>query len=164
VIDEINRSDLGSVLGELMLLLEYRGKAIQLPYSQRQFSIPRNVVLLATMNTADRSLALVDFALRRRFHAISMPPSEDVLAGYLNAVGEPTLPTMQFFRTVRDAVADADLAPGHSYWMAPDLTPEGLDRIWRYELRPYLAEHWHEQGSRLAELDTAVAALLAEGT
>jgi hypothetical protein len=164
VIDEINRSDLGSVLGELMLLLEYRGKAIQLPYSQRQFSIPRNVVLLATMNTADRSLALVDFALRRRFHAISMAPSEDVLAGYLNAVGEPTLPTMQFFRTVRDAVADADLAPGHSYWMAPDLTPEGLDRIWRYELRPYLAEHWHEQGSRLAELETAVAALLAEGT
>jgi uncharacterized protein (DUF2461 family) len=164
VIDEINRADLGSVLGELMLLLEYRGKAVQLPYSQRQFSVPRNIILLTTMNTADRSLALVDFALRRRFHAIAMPPNEDVLASYLEGRGEPDHPTLDFFRTVQTAVADDDLAPGHSYWMAPDLTPEGLDRIWRYELKPYLAEHWHEQGPRLDELDAAVQALLAEGT
>ena len=65
IIDEINRADLGSVLGELMMLLEYRGESIQLPYSQRPFSVPSNVVVLATMNTADRSLALVD----RRFGA-----------------------------------------------------------------------------------------------
>src|SRR4029450_1098632 len=69
VIDEINRADLGSVLGELLMLLEYRGQTIRLPYSQKPFSVPHNIILLATMNTADRSLALVDYALRRRFHA-----------------------------------------------------------------------------------------------
>lgn len=79
IIDELNRADLGSVLGELMMLLEYREEvSVQLPYSQLPFTIPKNLVVLATMNTADRRLSLVDFAMRRRFHAIELRPNRAV--------------------------------------------------------------------------------------
>jgi hypothetical protein len=164
LIDEINRAELGAVLGELMMLLEYREDRVQLPYSQERFGIPRNVVILATMNTADRSLALVDFALRRRFHAIEMRPDRDVLSAYLAKVDEPPDLVLKFFDIVQQRVGSPDYAPGHSYWMKSDLSPAGLDRLWRFELRPYLAEYWFEHPSRLADLSREVAALLAEGT
>jgi uncharacterized protein (DUF2461 family)/DNA polymerase III delta prime subunit len=163
VIDEINRADLGSVLGELMMLLEYRKDKAPLPYSQQPFSVPGNVVVIATMNTADRSLALVDYALRRRFHAIEMRPSREVLQGYLKKAGEPEdSVALRFFDLIQEKVADKDYAPGHSYWMVDDLSLENLQRVWKYELRPYLAEFWFENVSRLAEVDEAVNNLLAE--
>ena len=68
IIDEINRGNIPRIFGELMLLLEYRDRDVPLPYSGKRFRIPPNVYLIGTMNTADRSIALVDFALRRRFH------------------------------------------------------------------------------------------------
>ncbi len=68
IIDEINRGNIPRIFGELMLLLEYRDQQVTLPYSGKRFSIPPNVRIIGTMNTADRSIALVDFALRRRFH------------------------------------------------------------------------------------------------
>jgi len=160
VVDEINRAELGSVLGEVMMLIEYRNRTVPLPYSQESFSIPKNVVLLATMNTADRSLALVDFALRRRFHAIRMPPDRDVLQGRFGADGELAI---LMFDLVQDFVSDPDFAPGHSYWMTADPSAEALDRIWRFELRPYLEEYWFESRTRLDELDAAVQTLLGEG-
>ncbi len=86
IIDEMNRADVAAVFGELLLLLEYRGsRSVLLPYSQRRFSVPRNLVVLGTINTADRSLALVDFALRRRFNAFPLGPSRDVLALWARA-------------------------------------------------------------------------------
>jgi hypothetical protein len=162
VIDELNRAELGAVLGELMTLLEYRGREVQLPYSKRLFSVPENVVLLATMNTADRSLALVDFALRRRFHAFEMRPSRDILKSYLKARDEDTDLVLHFFDLVQERVASPDYAPGHSYWMAEDLSPQGLSRVWRYELYPYLAEYWFEHRSYLDDLNDKVTRLLAE--
>jgi hypothetical protein len=162
VIDELNRAELGAVLGELMTLLEYRGREVQLPYSQRLFSVPENVILLATMNTADRSLALVDFALRRRFHAFEMRPSRDVLESYLKARDEDTDLVLRFFDLVQERVASPDYAPGHSYWMTEDLSPQGLSRVWRYELYPYLAEYWFEHRNYLDDLNDKVTRLLAE--
>jgi AAA domain (dynein-related subfamily) len=162
VIDEINRAELGAVLGELMMLLEYRDRSVTLPYSQEPFSVPGNVVVLATMNTADRSLALVDFALRRRFHAIAMRPDPAVLSRFLEDRGEDNDVVMRFFELVQTRVADANFAPGHSYWMGDDLTAEGLYRVWRYELQPYLAEYWFENTSQLRDLDDAVAKLLTD--
>ncbi len=102
VIDEINRADLGSTLGELMLLLEYRGKVVELPYSQRASRSPATSIVLGTMNTADRSLALVDFALRRRFHAIYVPPTRRSSQGWLlgTTEGDETL-TLRFFDLVQ---------------------------------------------------------------
>jgi uncharacterized protein (DUF2461 family)/energy-coupling factor transporter ATP-binding protein EcfA2 len=163
VIDEINRADLGSTLGELMLLLEYRGKIVELPYSQQRFSIPSNVIVLGTMNTADRSLALVDFALRRRFHAIYVPPSRDVLSAWLTANGEDGDLVLRFFDLVQAKMTSSDFAPGHSYWMADDSSPQGLLRTWQYELRPYLQEFWFENPEQLRLLEDQVTELLTEG-
>ena len=160
VVDEMNRAELGSVLGEVMMLLEYRGRKVPLPYSQEAFSIPKNVVVLATMNTADRSLALVDFALRRRFHAFRMPPDRDVLSSYLGDDGSLGL---QMFDLVQDFVDDPDFSPGHSYWMTSDPSAATLSQIWRYELKPYLEEYWFESRTRLNELDSKVQTLLGEG-
>ncbi|HEX5200507.1 McrB family protein [Paractinoplanes rhizophilus] len=162
IIDEINRAELGAVLGELMLLLEYRvTKSVLLPYSQERFSVPHNVVVLATMNTADRSLALVDFALRRRFHAFQLLPSREVLSAHLGQ-GESADLVLRFFDLVQLAVDNPDFAPGHSYWMGDDATAAGLFRIWRYELLPYLTEYWFEHRSRLDDLTTSVTKMLAE--
>lgn len=158
VIDEINRAELGAVLGEVMMLVEYRGRTVPLPYSQEPFSIPKNVVLLATMNTADRSLALVDFALRRRFHAIAMRPDREVLRA---SVGPEGSLATEMFDLVQSAVGDDDFAPGHSYWMAPNLSAEGLIQIWKYEIEPYLREYWFESKARLAELEQQVMSLLS---
>lgn len=162
IIDEINRAEVGSVLGELMQLLEYRGKSITLPYSQDKFSIPPNVVLLATMNTADRSLALVDFALRRRFHAFQLLPNREVLAKWAAGKGGAGEVALKFFDVIREAVPSPDYAPGHSYWMTKELSADELFRVWKYELRPYLAEYWFEDPSRLEQLDTQVRELLAQ--
>jgi AAA domain (dynein-related subfamily)/Conserved hypothetical protein (DUF2461) len=163
VIDEINRADLGSVLGELMLLLEYRTETVTLPYSQRRFGVPKNVVVLATMNTADRSLALVDFALRRRFHTIELPPSREVLRRHLADRAEDGELALQLFDLVQQRVGNSDFAPGHAYWMGDDTSADGLRRVWRYELKPYLAEYWFEHPSRLQDLERAVGELLSEG-
>jgi AAA domain (dynein-related subfamily)/Conserved hypothetical protein (DUF2461) len=163
VIDEINRADLGAVLGELMLLLEHRTETVSLPYSQRRFGIPKNVVVLATMNTADRSLALVDFALRRRFHTIELPPSREVLQRHLADRAEDGELALHLFDLVQQRVDSRDFAPGHSYWMVDDTSADGLRRVWRYELKPYLAEYWFEHPSRLQDLEKAVGELLSEG-
>ncbi len=162
ILDEMNRADLGSVLGELMLLLEYRGAryTLPLPYSQDLFHVPENLIVFGTMNTADRSLALVDFALRRRFHAIRMPPRREVLRRFLDSREETDDLPLRFFDLVQEHVADADFAPGHSYWMVNDLSAANLYRVWTYELRPYLAEYWFEHHSRLDELDNAVSQLI----
>jgi hypothetical protein len=146
-----------------MLLLEYRGKVVELPYSQKRFSIPSNVIVLGTMNTADRSLALVDFALRRRFHAIYLPPNRDVLNRWLSARDEGGELILRFFDLVQSKMTSPDFAPGHSYWMVDDSSPQGLLRTWQYELRPYLQEFWFENPEQLRLLEEQVTELLTEG-
>ena len=74
VIDEINRGNVAKVFGELYFLLEYRDHQVRLQYSNEPFSLPKNLYIIGTMNTADRSIALVDLALRRRFSFVEVPP------------------------------------------------------------------------------------------
>ncbi len=164
IIDEFNRADLASVLGEVMTLLEYREREMRLPYSKKSFSLPENLYVLATMNTADRSLALVDFALRRRFHAVYLQPDRAILERYLAAREESAPALLEFFDAVQSRVADRDFAPGHSFWMTDDLSSASLERIWRYELGPYLAEFWADSPAQLEALSKDVAALLGETT
>lgn len=122
------------------------------------------MIVLGTMNTADRSLALVDFALRRRFNAFPLYPSPDVLAGW--AKDNPDAETgllLDLFQLIRDRVgADNPVAPGHSYWMVADADAATAERIWAYQVRPYLAEHWFERPEELTRLDHDVQTLIAE--
>jgi MoxR-like ATPase len=165
VVDEMNRADLAAVFGELLLLLEYRGdRTVRLPYSQKRFSVPRNVILLGTMNTADRSLALVDFALRRRFNAFPLNPSRDVLAGWADEhpKAEGAL-LLAMFGLVQERVgAENPVSPGHSYWMVADADAKVAERVWSYQVKPYLAEHWFERPEELDRLDQDMRALIAE--
>ena len=76
IIDEINRGNMSKIFGELLMLIEkdYRGKKLILAYSGKPFSVPKNIYIIGMMNTADRSLALIDYALRRRFSFFAMEP------------------------------------------------------------------------------------------
>src|SRR5439155_24878775 len=85
LIDEINRGNLPRIFGELLYLLEYRDQALTLPYSKRPFRLPANLYLIVTLNAADRSVALLDQALRRRFSFLEMPPDAAVLAHWFEA-------------------------------------------------------------------------------
>ena len=154
LIDEINRGNLPRIFGELLYLLEYREQSVCLPCSRRHFRLPSNLYLLATMNAADRSVALIDQALRRRFSFLDMPPDATVLARWLQghapaAFAERVL--MLFERL--NARLCADLGPqgqiGHSYFMVPDLDEARLRIVWQHHVRPLLEEHFAGQPGRL---------------
>ncbi|MBP6016501.1 MAG: AAA family ATPase [Candidatus Promineofilum sp.] len=148
VIDELNRGNIARIFGELMLLLEYRDEAIPLPYSGDRFRIPPNVRLIGTMNTADRSIALVDFALRRRFHFFHFAADPDLfdrwLAGHPSSV--PYLGAL-YRRLAADAIDDPNFAIGPSVFMR-DLDEVGLARLWRRSIMPYLEEYYIDQPAR----------------
>ncbi|MBI1377783.1 MAG: AAA domain-containing protein, partial [Frankiales bacterium] len=150
VIDEINRANIAKVFGELYFLLEYRDREIELLYSEgERFALPDNLFIVGTMNTADRSIALLDAAMRRRFVFLGMDSDEPALNGVLRrwcqANGVPTaIADLQdrINATMRDAGLEPALAFGPSYFMRPSLTdPEALGRLWRRELLPMLREH-----------------------
>ncbi|MGH7172525.1 MAG: DUF2461 family protein [Gemmataceae bacterium] len=160
LIDEINRGNLPRIFGELLYLLEYREQSVCLPCSRRHFRLPSNLYLLATMNAADRSVALIDQALRRRFSFLDMPPDAAVLARWLHAHTPAVFAErvrMLFERL--NARLCTDLGPqgqiGHSYFMVPDLDEARLRIIWQHHVRPQLEEHFAGQPGRLAsyELD-----------
>lgn len=151
IIDEINRANLASVFGELMYLLEYRGRAIPLAAGERPFSIPPNVRLIGTMNTADRSIALVDHALRRRFAFVHLPPLYDSLRHYhqqqqTNVAIEPLIALL---RRINTTIADPHYQVGITYFLHPDLTHH-LPDIWQMEIEPYLEEYFFDQPEKVA--------------
>jgi MoxR-like ATPase len=165
VIDEMNRADLAAVFGELLFLLGYRDSVkVTLPYSQRRLSVPGNIYVLGTANTADRSLTQLDFALRRRFNAFPLLPNDDVLASW--AASRPGVNkdlALGVFRLIRDRVGlKESISPGHSYWMVEQLDASVAERVWSYQVRPYLTDHWVEQPDELERLDEDVRALIAE--
>lgn len=156
IIDEMNRANLAKVFGELYFLLEYRDQSIRLQYRPTEaFRLPRNLFFIGTMNTADRSIALVDAAIRRRFAFVELHPDvapiRDLLANYLAANGQPGEPYVQLLRALNAQIeeADRDLRIGPSYLMRPDVGhPGGLERAWRYDLLPLLEEHYYGRYTR----------------
>src|SRR5581483_5855519 len=158
VIDEINRGNLPRIFGELLYLLEYRDQAVTLPYSRHGFRLPANLVLLGTMNAADRSVALLDQALRRRFSFLDMPPDAAVLAAWLAAhpprAGEEfAAGVVRLFEDL-NARLRSDLGPdrqiGHSYFMVPDLDGGTLAAVWDHHVRPLLDEYFAATPGRAA--------------
>jgi hypothetical protein len=151
IIDEINRADLARVFGELMYLLEYRTRTARLAADGHAFTIPANVRILGTMNTADRSIALLDHALRRRFAFIALQPDYGVLQRFhaQQATGFPVEPLIDLLRRVNSEIGDAHYAIGHSFFLRPTLADE-LPDIWQLEIEPYLEEYFFDQPERVA--------------
>ena len=159
VIDEINRGNLAKVFGELYFLLEYRGQTIRLQYSDEAFALPDNLYIIGTMNTADRSIALVDLALRRRFHFVEFHPDEwpvrGLLRRWLSAGGASE---MEWVADVVDLANeqlrdDRHAAIGPSHFMRPNLSEADVKRIWRHSVRPYVEERLFGSDEQLAAFD-----------
>src|SRR5262249_49999229 len=154
IVDEINRGNLPRIFGELLYLLEYRDQTVDLPYSRRGFRLPANLYLLGTMNAADRSVALVDQALRRRFSFLEMSPDAGVLAAWLAASGNPFAERVLALFERLNARLREDLGPqgqvGHSYFMVPGLDEQRLRVVWQHHVRPLLEGHFAGRPERLA--------------
>ena len=150
IIDEINRANLARVFGELMYLLEYRKQSIRLAGSTEPFSIPENVYIIGTMNTADRSIALVDHALRRRFAFIPLHPNFDVLRSYHRRMktGFDPEPLIEELRRVNEGINDPHYELGISYFLQRTSADE-LESIWRMEIEPYLEEYFFDQPQKM---------------
>jgi 5-methylcytosine-specific restriction protein B len=151
VIDEINRAQLQKVLGELFFLLEYRDKQVRPLYRPDEpFSLPMNLWLIGTMNTADRSIALVDTALRRRFQFVPFVlderadnPIAGLLRRWLRASSEPEWVADlvdQVNQELMASLGGGDLALGPSYFMVQGLDEARLRRIWRYRIEPLIED------------------------
>jgi len=160
LIDEINRGNVAKIFGELYFLLEYRDEAISLQYSRKQFALPENLWVIGTMNTADRSIALIDAALRRRFYFVPYFPDESPIDNVLSRWLMVNKPEMAW---VAHAVAVANKklenrhgAIGPSYFMKDDLDEDWVQLIWKHAVLPYLAEQFFGDEERLKEfhLDT----------
>ena len=158
VIDEINRGNIAKVFGELYFLLEYRDRQIQLQHSDQPFSLPPNLHIIGTMNTADRSIALVDLALRRRFYFVDFHPDDEALKDVLHDWLAERAPGMKW---VADVVNRANerlrdvrhAAIGPSYFMKEGLNEAAVRRIWMHSVLPYIQELLYGEADRIQEFD-----------
>lgn len=160
IIDEINRGNLSKIFGELFMLIENdkRGEKLGLLYANEQFSIPENVYLLGMMNTADRSLAMMDYALRRRFAFFTMEPAFDS-AGfrrYQKKKGSAKFDRLiDTVKALNEKIADDEslgegFCIGHSYFYTQDrITDEWLTAVVKTELIPLLKEYWFDEKEKV---------------
>lgn len=150
VIDEINRANLAKVFGELYFLLEYRNKSVRLTYSGDDFALPPNLFVIGTMNTADRSIALVDAAMRRRFAFVELSPRTEPTRGLLRrwlAREEREAEPADLLDALNARITDPDFHIGPSYLMKKGVYREGgLERTWRTKILPLLEEHHYGEG------------------
>lgn len=150
ILDEINRADLGRVLGEAIYLFESSAeepRTVRLPHAvdgEHTFTLPRNLHVLATMNTADRSVSRMDLAIRRRFAFVTLMPDRSIVQSHSTSTG------LKLFDALCDvfiefAPDDAlALLPGHSYFIVPDKSEDALKVRLRYELLPLIDEYIRE--------------------
>lgn len=153
IIDEINRGNLSKIFGELLMLIEkdYRGQAATLPYSGRSFTVPKNLYIIGMMNTADRSLAMIDYALRRRFSFVDMEPGFDTdgFKEYLNSKSSDTMKALvEEIKQLNDDIKEKlgkGFCIGHSYFVFDEPCSDALLKsIVSYDILPMLAEYWFD--------------------
>lgn len=149
IIDEINRANLARVLGELVYLLEYREEQITLPYSGEQFSLPSNLLIIGTMNTADRSIALIDAAIRRRFGffrlAAGEHPIDEVLPRWLDENKKDLGWLDEVVDKANALIGNSDHAIGPAFFLRKDLSEDVIRRVWERQVLPYLDELMHDR-------------------
>lgn len=153
IINEINRGNLSKIFGELLMLIEkdYRGQAATLPYSGRSFTVPKNLYIIGMMNTADRSLAMIDYALRRRFSFVDMKPGFDTdgFKEYMNSKGSSTMKALveevkQLNVDIKEKLGKG-FCIGHSYFVFDEPCSDALLRnIVNFDILPMLAEYWFD--------------------
>lgn len=153
LIDEINRGNIAKVFGELYFLLEYRKQEVQLQYSHEPFRLPSNVWIIGTMNTADRSIALVDAALRRRFYFVEFFPDRWPVEGLLRRWLEAKQPKMTWIADLVDQtnreLNQRHLSIGPSHFMKEGLTEEWVEMIWAHAVLPYIEEQFFGDADRV---------------
>lgn len=162
IIDEINRANLPRVFGELMYLLEYRERTMALA-GGGELRLPPNLYVIGTMNTADRSIARLDHALRRRFSFLRLQPNFDVLRRFAaTRWSEPVEDLIALLAAINKDIDDPNCELGISYFMKDDLA-ERLEDIWRCEIEPYLEEFFFDARATAAKYawDKVVTGALA---
>ena len=164
IIDEINRGNLSKIFGELFMLIENdkRGNELQLLYSRELFSVPANVHIIGMMNTADRSLAMLDYALRRRFAFVELRPAfdSDGFRAYCAGLDKPRFEALvREVESLNRVIAEDEslgegFCIGHSYFCNMDAdtcTDAAMASIVEYELIPMLKEYWFDEPGKVRE-------------
>ena len=173
VIDEINRGDISRIFGELITLIEKDkrkrgikspGMEIELLYSQEKFSVPINLFLIGTMNTTDKSIALLDLALRRRFYFVEVRPSINVLKKYVEGLEEELKSIVIFiFQKLNEKIREykgEDYGVGHAYFMEIGSGDDLID-IWNFRIMPLLKEYFYDEEQNLIDILQSIAKVQA---
>lgn len=164
IIDEINRGNMSKIFGELLMLIEkdYRGTTVTLAYSGTTFSVPKNLYIIGMMNTADRSLAMIDYALRRRFSFYEMEPgfNSEGFKAYQASLKNETFNALieQIIDLNREINIDDSLGPGfrigHSYFCGQEeCTEEWMKAVVYYDIIPMLQEYWFDDRQKVKRLE-----------
>lgn len=171
IIDEINRGNLSKIFGELLMLIEnsYRGKEIKLAYTDELFTVPKNLYIIGMMNTADRSLAMIDYALRRRFSFFEMYPgfaTEGFKSYQLSLANDKLDKLIQGIQTLNEAICSDDslgngFCIGHSYFCnQTEFSMEWLENVLEYDIEPMLKEYWFDDIQKYESHINTLRALL----
>lgn len=167
IIDEINRGNVSRIFGELITTIENDKRAgssnqisVELPYSKEQFSVPQNLIIIGTMNTADRSIALLDTALRRRFAFIEVPVDPELLGDTEVSDDTKSIRLRDLLELLNHKISqflDRDHQIGHSYFLQVAALPEGerlsaFEYVWNYQIIPLLEEYFYSHPDQLREI------------